>query len=373
MPILNHIENHQDLYLKLLEECVNIDSPSRNKNNDQFSRWFASQFEELTGGTVEIIKNEEFGNYLRCQIGSGDKQLMLSGHYDTVFPLGESAKRPFYIQDDKAFGPGVFDMKSGLIVGLLALKALVDEGEFPTDRSVVFFINSDEEVGSPQSRSWFENEANNFDAALVLECGNTLVTSRKGSLRYKLKVEGVSAHSSVPEKGVSAIEELSRQIIRLHAMNNKESGVTVNVGAIKGGMGPNTVASDAEALIDIRSNSLNDLEKIHAELESFEPFLEGAKLKFSGGINRPPMERTKEIEILYEQAKEIGNKLGMEIKEKASNGGSDGNFIASFGVPVIDGLGMRGGYAHSPKEFIYIHEAPKQTLFVANLIKNLEI
>ncbi|MDP5272662.1 M20 family metallopeptidase [Chengkuizengella axinellae] len=380
MSIEQHIKDHQNLYLKMLEESVNMDSPSKNKHNsDRVAQWYANQFENLiAGGAVKMIKNKEYGDFLRCQIGDGDKQLLLIGHFDTVFPMGESEKRPFYIKEDKAFGPGVYDMKSGILEGFFALKALVDEGEFPSDRSVVFFINSDEEIGSRSSKQMIMDEARKSEAALVLECpmepDGSLKTSRKGCGRYKIIVEGVSAHSGVnPQDGVSAIEEMAVQIQRLHALNNYETGTNVNVGVIKGGLGPNIIANFAEAEIDVRVQSSEELNRIEEIFKEFKPVSDGATLQITGGVLRPPMERTDGIEELFEQAKKIGEVIGMDIKESGTGGGSDGNFIASCGVPLLDGLGIRGGHAHSPKEFIYVHEIPKKTLFLANLIKSLKI
>ncbi|MED4604695.1 M20 family metallopeptidase, partial [Paenibacillus validus] len=297
--LTEQIESYLPELLQLLEESVNIDSPSRSKvQNDRMADWYAAQFTRLTGGRVQRVPHPIAGDRLLCEVGHGPKQILLVGHYDTVWPLGEAERRPFRIENGNAYGPGVYDMKTGLLQAIFALKALQDTGSFPEDKRVVLLLNSDEEIGSPNSREFIENAARQSAAAFVLEPpmepAGALKTARKGSGRYKLQVKGRSAHAGVnPQAGVSAIEELARHIQRLHGMTDYSLGTTLNVGVIQGGIGANVVADYAEAEIDVRVATLDEARRIEAVFASLAPSLPGAELSVSGGMTRPPMERSE--------------------------------------------------------------------------------
>ncbi|OXM82777.1 M20 family metallopeptidase [Paenibacillus rigui] len=376
--LTQQIESYLPEMLSLLEESVNMDSPSKNKaSNDLMAEWYAAQFTRLTGGRVERIPHPVAGDRLLCEVGSGPKQILLVGHYDTVWPLGEAERRPFRTENGIAYGPGVYDMKGGLLLAIFALKALKDMGRFPDDKRVVLLINSDEEIGSPTSREFIEAAALQSAAALVLEPpmepNGALKTARKGSGRYKLTVKGVSAHAGVnPQKGVSAIQELSYQIQQLHSLTDYELGTTVNVGVIQGGIGTNVVPDHAEAEIDVRVATLEEAARIEAEFAALTPRLPGAELVLTGGMLRPPMERTAAIASLYSHARELAaSEFTFTLEETATGGVSDGNFTAAVGTPTLDGLGVRGDYAHSPKEHIIIGELPLRTAFLARLIESM--
>ncbi|ALS20975.1 peptidase [Paenibacillus naphthalenovorans] len=374
--IKEQIEGYMPDILRLLEESVNIDSPSTDKRqNDLMADWFTRQFQRLTGGRVIRVPNETYGDRLLCEVGSGEKQILLLGHYDTVWPLGEAARRPFRIEDGRAYGPGVYDMKAGLLQAIFALKALLDSGRFPEDKKVVLLMNSDEELGSPTSRALIEEQAKLSAVAFVLEPpmepSGALKTSRKGSGRYKLAVQGISAHAGVnPEKGVSAIHELACQIQRLHALTDLSRGTTVNVGVIRGGIGSNVVAEHAEGEIDVRVATSAEAERIEAELARLIPALPQARLTLTGRMMRPPMERTDRTAALFALAQEIARTdHGIELAETHTGGVSDGNFTAAVGTPTLDGLGARGDFAHSPDEYVRIDEIPLRTALLAELIR----
>ncbi|WP_236595773.1 M20 family metallopeptidase [Paenibacillus sp. EPM92] len=373
--LTEQIESYMPELLQLLEESVNIDSPSRSKvQNDRMADWYAAQFTRLTGGRVQRVPHPIAGDRLLCEVGHGPKQILLVGHYDTVWPLGEAERRPFRIENGNAYGPGVYDMKTGLLQAIFALKALQDTGSFPEDKRVVLLLNSDEEIGSPNSREFIENAARQSAAAFVLEPpmepAGALKTARKGSGRYKLQVKGRSAHAGVnPQAGVSAIEELARHIQRLHGMTDYSLGTTLNVGVIQGGIGANVVADYAEAEIDVRVATLDEARRIEAVFASLAPSLPGAELSVSGGMTRPPMERSEAAGALYALAREIAqSELAVSLEETSTGGVSDGNFIAAVGTPTLDGLGARGDHAHSPLEYVRIGEIPQRTALLARLI-----
>jgi len=362
--------------LQLLEQCVNMDSPSRDKRlGDTIADWFAKQFTELTGGTVERIPNATYGDQLRCVIGTGSRRILVIGHYDTVWKEGEASKRPFSIRNGRAYGPGVYDMKAGVLQAIFALRLLGKTGRLPADKQIVLLLNSDEEIGSPTSRDVIEREAEQAEAAFVLEPPTeptgALKTWRKGSAHFTLVVEGISAHAGVdPQKGVSAIEELSRQIQYLHGLTDFEKGTTVNVGVIKGGIGANVIADHAEAEVDVRIMTLEEAKRIEALIHGLKPTLPGTKLSVTGGIRRPPMQRTVATGKLFALAQRIGREeLGLELEESGTGGVSDGNFAAACGVPTLDGLGAQGAFAHSPQEYIELSSIPARISLLARLLE----
>ncbi len=377
LSFLNQVEAYLPELLNLLKESVNIDSPSASKiQNDRMADWYSKLFTSLIGGKVRRIKHPESGDKLLCEYGSGSKHILIVGHYDTVWPLGEANRRPFYIKDQKAYGPGVYDMKAGILQAFFALRVLKDTGRFPERKKVVILLNSDEELGSPTSRELIETTASQSDFAFVLEPPmepqGALKTMRKGSGRYKLIVKGISAHAGVsPDKGVSAIQELAYQIQKLYALADPDKGTTLNVGVVKGGIGSNVVAEYAEADIDVRVPSLEEAQRVDAQIKATRPYLENSELSVIGGMIRPPMEKTKEIATLFKLAQDIArDEFNFGLEEAATGGVSDGNFTAGMGIPTLDGLGASGDHAHSPLEYVRIDQIPFRTALLARLIES---
>ncbi|SFL99217.1 glutamate carboxypeptidase [Paenibacillus sp. 1_12] len=375
MLLINRIETYMTEFMRLLEECVNIDSPSSSKaQNDKMADWFTQLVLRLVGGNVVRVPNTVYGDRLLCEVGTGDRKILLVGHYDTVWPLGEAARRPFHVENGRAYGPGVYDMKAGLLQAIFAIKALQDAGQFPADKKIVLLMNSDEELGSPSSREWIEEQAREAEAAFILEPpmepSGALKTARKGSGRYQLVVRGISAHAGVdPQSGVSAIEEMAIQIQRLHALTDFSRGTTVNVGVVHGGIGRNVVADFAEAEIDVRVASSEEAVRLEKSLEGFSAALPGAQVELTGGMKRPPMEPTEASHSLFRLAKDIAQlTYSYPLEEKHTGGVSDGNFTASIGTPTLDGLGSRGDHAHSPDEYVRIDEIPFRTALLAELM-----
>jgi|KBSMisStandDraft_5_1062788.scaffolds.fasta_scaffold00707_4 glutamate carboxypeptidase len=373
---LRFFRQGQSAILDTIEQLVTLESPSDVKAAvDRVGTVLASRFEQL-GGKVRIHPEEKFGNHLQVdfQGESGQKPFLLLGHMDTVYPVGTILKMPFRSSKGRAWGPGVFDMKAGIALALHVLEALLGwNNGVPPSRPLTVLLVSDEEVGSGSSRPITENLARQSEAVLVLEPaagGNgALKTARKGIGEYTLQVEGVSAHSGLDfEKGHSAVVELSRQILRLSEMVDLRSGTTINAGKIQGGTRGNVVAAEASAVIDLRAKTKKELERVHRRLMSLRPFDPGCRVKISGGVNRPPMERTAKVAALYKKAAQIAHELGWGLEEAAVGGGSDGNFTAALGVPTLDGLGAVGDGAHAAHESVVISELPKRAALLAGLL-----
>jgi glutamate carboxypeptidase len=359
--------------LDALEGWVNHDSPTLHKPSvDALGRQITAAFAGL-GAVVETYPQSVYGDHHRIVWGQGVRQILLLAHYDTVWPIGEAARRPFAVSDGKATGPGVNDMKSGIVVGLYALRALVETGRAPAHR-LVYLLTSDEEMGSPSSRALVEDEARRSDYALVLEPsrGGPLTTWRKGVGRFDLEVAGIASHAGVdPEKGVSAIQELAHQILKLHAMSDLARGITVTVGTVQGGSRSNVVAASARAEVDLRVMTAADGERMANAIQGLTPSLKGTAIKVSGGINRPPYEESAAGLALYERARAVGARLGLALDKVGSGGGSDGNFAAALGVPTLDGLGAVGQGSHALSEHTIVESLPQRAALLVELVLDL--
>jgi glutamate carboxypeptidase len=264
-------------------------------------------------------------------------------------------------------------MKAGILLMWWALKDLLEKG--PLMRPVTVLLTSDEEVGSQSSRDLIEAEAAKAHAVLVLEPslpGGVLKTARKGVGRFTVKAVGRAAHAGVdPERGINAIEEIAHQVVRLHRMNSPERGTTVNVGVIQGGTRSNVVPAEAAIEIDVRIASTEEAGRITNEIRGLEPHLKGAVLEVRGGVNRPPMERTHETARLFEVARAVGSTLGIDIREGATGGASDGNFTSALGIPTLDGLGPVGDMAHGLGEFVEVESLQQRAALIAGLIEHV--
>jgi glutamate carboxypeptidase len=351
---------------------VTMESPSFDKALvDQFVKFAGARFAAI-GGEVEFVQAEKFGDHLIARFnGRSSDRILLLGHTDTVWPAGEIAKRPFKIDDGRALGPGVFDMKAGILLAWMAIDALQKTAGGPP-QSVSVVLVSDEEVGSNSSRALTESEAGRCEAVLVLEPslpGGALKTARKGVGRFTVKAIGRAAHAGIaPDKGVNAVEEISRQIIKLQGMTDRARGTTVTVGVVQGGTRSNVVPAEAAAEIDVRITSIEEGERIVKLIKALPPELPGARLEIRGSINRPPMERTAETERLFRLAHRAATGLGIDLKEGSTGGASDGNFTSALGIPTLDGLGAIGGGAHAIDEWVDIESLPQRAALLAELI-----
>ncbi len=374
--ILRTLQAQQGEMVKMLRRLVEAESPSTDKAA-------VDRFGTMVGGIarrmqarVRVFPSRQTGNHLRAEFrlgpGRTTGQILLLGHLDTVWDCGTIARMPFRVRQGRACGPGVFDMKSGIIAALFALRALRTL-LIPVKKKVVLLLTSDEETGSLTSRPLTEREARRSDCVLVLEPAHglkgALKTSRKGVGDFEIRVKGRAAHAGLdPEKGASAIEELARQILRVKQFADRRRGITVNVGVISGGTRSNVVAAEAAAVVDVRAARVRDQREIERKIRSLKPADRRTSLKISGGKNRPPLERTRQVTQLFQRARALARPLGIELREAAVGGGSDGNFTAALGVPTLDGLGGVGEGAHASHENILLRELPRRAALLAHLI-----
>jgi glutamate carboxypeptidase len=298
------------------------------------------------------------------------KPVLLLGHLDTVWPIGTLARMPWRVENGRAFGPGVLDMKAGVVMALEAMRLV---REVDVDRPVVLLLSGDEEMGSHHSRELIEEIAKECRAAFVLEPAEgpegAYKTARKGVGQFRLEIAGVPSHSGVDfGAGHSAVRELAWQIEQISAMTDLDRGTTLNVGVVGGGTQSNVVAAAAWAEIDLRVKTVADAEAVTRKLKGLKARDAQCILRLSGGLNRPPMERTSSTAALFAQAKELAAGLGFALEEAATGGGSDGNFTSALGVPTLDGVGAIGNGAHAENESIRIDSLVTRTALLAAMI-----
>ena len=370
--ILSHLTQQLPEAIAFLEKMVSLESPSFDKPLvDDFVRIVGARFAGM-GAEVEFVSAEKFGDNLIARFpGRSSERVLLLGHTDTVWPAGEIARRPFKIAGGRAFGPGVFDMKAGILLISMAIAALQKaNGGLP--KTVTVLLVSDEEVGSTSSRAVTESEASSCRAVFVLEPslpGGALKTARKGIGRFTLKAIGRAAHAGIdPENGINAIEEISHHILQLQKMTDAARGTIVTVGVVQGGIRSNVVPAEAAAEIDIRISSMEEAERMTKTIKALSAELSGARLEVRGSITRPPMERTAETERLFRVAQKVASSLGIALTEGSTGGASDGNFTSALGIPTLDGLGAIGGGAHAIDEWVDIQSLPQRAALLAGLI-----
>jgi glutamate carboxypeptidase len=293
------------------------------------------------------------------------------GHYDTVYATGTLAKMPFRIRGGKAYGPGIFDMKAGIVQALFALQAL-QELKASLKKGVVFLWTSDEEIGSESSRKLIETEARRSDAVFVLEPSfgprGLLKTARKGVGQAELIVRGRASHAGLaPEEGVNAIHELARQLTRIEKWNDPRRGVSINADVVEGGTRVNVIAESARAILDLRALRVSDMRHLERRLHALRSVLKGARLEVTGGFDRPPLER-KMCAALFARAKSLAKQMHLSLDECTAGGGSDGNFTGALGIPTLDGLGAVGDGAHSSHEHAFLNTMPARAALLAALL-----
>jgi glutamate carboxypeptidase len=359
-----------------LDELVAIESPTDNPSGvGRAQSLLASRFQDA-GAHIELLPGGEgFGPHLLARTGEGRAQVLVIGHVDTVWPMGTLARMPYRRDGERIAGPGIYDMKGGIALIWQALAGLRELGRQGASRLAIL-ITSDEEVGSPTSRRLVEELARESKAVLVFEPGvlpaGAVKTARKGVGLFKLKVSGKAAHAgNDPDRGRSAIYELARQIAKLEALTDRDSGVSVNVGVIRGGTRPNVVAAEAEAEIDLRVATMAQAMALEHAILGLEPLGPDVRVEVSGGLNRPPMERSAHVAGLYEQVRGLAWELGIELPQTAVGGGSDGNFTAALGVPTLDGLGVVGAGAHADHEHIRVSHLANRLALTMRLFEAL--
>ena len=370
--LLNYALAHADDTMETLRTMVEMESFTADTPSvDKLSSYIKERLETL-GALVEVISQTEAGNHLLAEWGEGDEQILILCHMDTVWATGTLQDMPFRVQDGLVSGPGILDMKAGIAILLHALDALNNLGLSP-QRRVKMVFNSDEEVGSTTSRALIEEEARKSAHVFVLEpaagSGGALKIGRKGVGMFQLKVTGRASHAgNEPEKGISAVEELAHQIIRLHSFTDLEIGTTVNVGVVSGGSVRNQIAPFAEGLVDLRVATMSEADRVTEEILALKPSLPGAVVEITGGMNRLPMEKTPATARLLESARSISEPLGIELGEAHVGGGSDAQFASAMGVAVLDGLGGVGEGPHAAHEHIIAAELPRRVALLASLL-----
>ncbi|MCX7623394.1 MAG: M20 family metallopeptidase [Thermomicrobium sp.] len=364
------VARRQAALLDEVRALVELESPSTDKAAvDRSVAHVRARAREL-GATLEEYPQRDYGDLtIAAWPGEGEPVLVLT-HLDTVWPVGTLARRPFRIEGDMAYGPGIYDMKASVAMLLEALRLLHERGL--AHRPIRWLINTEEEVGSPVSRPLIEAEAQRSALVLCLEPpapGGALKTARKGVGIFTVRITGRAAHAGAePERGVSAIQELANQIGYLHSLSDPALGTTVNVGVVGGGTRSNVVAAEAWAKVDVRVATREEAERVTAAVLGTRPWLPGATVTVEGGMNRPPMERMPAITAAFERARAIARELGLELSEAATGGASDGNFTAALGVPTLDGLGCPGDGAHAEHEQISVSGLVERTALLAALL-----
>ena len=359
--------------LKDLQTLVAIESPSDNKGAvDRASEFVASQMQGL-GGKVRRHRQKQFGDVLEVRFrGTGSRStrpLLLLGHLDTVWPMGTLSEMPYRVERTRAFGPGVYDMKAGVVMAMHALAMVLEASTLTCP--VILLLNSEEEIGSPCSRAITEKIAAECSAVFVLEpaqgAAGAYKTARKGVGQYSVQVQGVAAHSGVDfEKGHSAILELARLLEKISRFTDLKTGLTVNPGIVQGGTRVNVVAAEAHAEIDVRIARMRDAARVERLFRSLRPADPACSVKITGALNRPPMERSRGTAQLFQRAQKFAAEMGFALQEASTGGGSDGNFTAALGIPTLDGMGAVGEGAHATHECIFLeHLAPRTALLAA--------
>lgn len=362
--------------LRLLEKLVRSESPSDDKAAVDACGALVVEHARGLGGRAKIHRQRVFGNVLEIRFGrrgrkEGSRPILLLGHLDTVWPLGTLKLMPCRIGEGRLWGPGALDMKAGVVMALTAVEMLREASLL--NREIILLLNSDEEVGSPVSRPITERLAGECEAVFVLEPAQGLAykTARKGTGNWRIQVNGIAAHAGVDfEKGASAIRELARVVDTVSGWTDLKRGLTVSVGLIGGGSKTNVIPAEAWAEVDGRIARLADGQRIEKKFASLQPADKRCSLAVSGGINRPPMERTRGTVALFQKARALAAELGFSLDEAATGGASDGNFTSAIGVPTLDGMGAVGEGAHARHESILLeHLAPRTALLAGMLAR----
>jgi glutamate carboxypeptidase len=375
-----YFSDHRREILSLTRALVESESPSGDEAGSKAVTALISAAARTIPAvtSVERVPSEKYGEHLRIKaFGNGDSNdnpIVILGHTDTVHPRGSLKERPWRIEGNRAYGPGVFDMKANCALAIEAIRACIALNLAPR-HPVVLLLTCDEEQGSISGRSLVEAQAKRSRAVLVIEppaSGGRVKTGRKGTGIFTLETRGRAAHAGLePEKGASAVLEMARQIQTLHELNKKGGGISVNVGVVHGGTVSNVVAAQARAEIDVRFSSSQEAKLIEECLASLRPFDERVQVILGGEINRPPMERSDKVLELYRHACNIAATIDYDLGEAQVGGASDGNFAAAVGASVLDGLGIDGDGAHAVHEHIIIDDIPKRGALLAGLLATL--
>lgn len=376
--ILDYVKGEQEKFLKILGDVVQLESPTygRKEIKNKCGQYIKSLFQSLNFD-IEIIDKGDTGFHISGKLGEGKEKILLVGHYDTVFPEGSLETMPFYRKGNKAYGPGIFDMKGGIIEFYMALKALSHLNLLP-DKEINIFFNADEESGSMTSKDLIIEKAKEAKACLVTEPGlvplGSVKALRYGRAIYKITAHGVAGHAgNHPENASNPFIELSNQLLKINQFNDYEAGLTFTPVSFHGGEQGATafIPETAYMILDIRFKEWPLYDKVKAVINHLEPVLDKMTLDITGEVEKPPIEKNAGNTAVLQRACEIAKELDFEIIPENCGGGSDGNFTASAGCGTLDGLGLNGEFLHNPREYIIIDTIPKRTALVAELIRTL--
>ncbi|MGA7109006.1 MAG: M20 family metallopeptidase [Terracidiphilus sp.] len=360
--------------VELTRKLVLAESPSDDKGAVDACAALAAAYAKGFGGRVKLHRQKVFGDVLEARFGAKSKtgaagRVLLLGHLDTVWPLGTLRRMPWRVRDGRLWGPGTLDMKTGVAMALTAIEMLTEASQL--QREIVLLLNSDEEVGSPVSRPITERIAQECGAVFVLEPGQGLAykTARKGTGNWRIEITGVAAHAGVDfEKGASALRELARVVETVSGWTDLKRGLTVSVGTAGGGSKTNVVPAEAWAEVDVRIARQADGAPMERKFASLQAVDKRCSLAVSGGINRPPMERTRGTVKLYQRARALASALGFDLEEAATGGASDGNFTSALGVATLDGMGAVGEGAHAIHESVRVEHLATRTALLAGML-----
>ena len=374
--LLGRIQADRESLLGTLENLVLLESPSSSKTLvDRLGRLVADRLEQ-SGFRAVVEPRSSVGDIIwgEWPADPGRGRILVLCHLDTVHPAGSLDRNPWKREGVRLCGPGVYDMKASVAATLL-LQQYLQSGIIHPGKSIRFLYTTDEEIGSFESRAIIESFARESDIALVLEPplpDGALKVARKGSGVFRVRARGRAAHAGVaPEQGINAITELSRQIPEIEKLANPEAGTTVSVTMIGGGTAENVIPESAEATIDVRFLTVEEARRVESAIRSLSPVTPGAEVRVEGQLDRPPMEQSQRARDLFEQVRRLGAGIGLELCAGFSGGGSDGSFTAAQGVPTIDGLGIEGGGAHSPDEYIFVDSLLRRTALLGVLLEQL--
>ena len=365
-----YLEQHAADILADIKKLVAAESPSDDKPAvDACGEVLQQLFQQRLNVRAEITPQQHYGNHLKFSLGGQTPQSTIIGHFDTVWDRGELTLRE---EAGRLYGPGILDMKAGLVQAIWAVRAL-QQLNLPGWQQVVFLCNSDEELGSPSSKQWIETHAQGSAQVFVVEPAvagsGALKVARKGTGRYDLTLTGLAAHAgNNPEEGASAVQEMAQQILALHALNAPDRGTTVNVGVASGGSRANVVADRARLEVDTRVTSEEEAARLHAAIMQLQSHDPRVTLHISGEQSRPPMRQSAASRALFTRAVHIGHQLGLTLEGASVGGGSDGNFTAALGLPTLDGLGATGAGIHARHEHIIVAEVVQRTALLAGLL-----
>jgi glutamate carboxypeptidase len=378
MRLLDFFREHNDEFIALIKELVIRESPTLDKQAvDQLGEYVAGQLNEA-GAEVVTYPRDEVGNILYAAWNGGlpGQPILLMAHMDTVWPVGTLKNMPIRQKGVRLYGPGILDMKAGVAIIIKTLGLLHLHGGLPC-RPIWALFTTDEERGSIHCRDLIERIAANIGLALVFEPatqGEMVKTSRRGTARYTVQIEGRPAHSGEePEKGLNAIHEAAFQILRLAEWDTPEQGTSVAVNLISGGTAVNVIAPHAEFTVDIRFTTQTEADRLIALINDLKPVQAGIRLSVQGGVWRPPMERNERMVRTYDQLANLAGQLGIPVGEELTGAGSDGNFTAAMGIPTLDGLGARGEGMHAENEHIIITSLPRRAALLASVLQNWEM